>query len=206
MFYKAILTIYFFLILSVNGQARVVTECSITPEIWSVGNFVSKHNTNNLIASNTSFATAKGQKIIISGVLYDNNCVPIVNAQINLLQANSFGEYQFPSEEVKHFDENFLGSGTCYTDNSGRFSFITIKPGKEKELQPNVILTVSHNEFRTFQTRMFFPEFKNGESIASFKQGVENADLLISHNKTNDTIPEYHFPITLSESNYYREY
>jgi protocatechuate 3,4-dioxygenase beta subunit len=206
MLYKAILTIYFFCILSLNAQARVVTECSITPEIWSVGSFISKYNTNNLIASNTSFVTAKGKKIIISGVLYDNNCVPIVNAQINLLQANSFGEYQLPGEEVKHFDENFLGSGTCYTDNSGRFSFVTIKPGKEIELQPNVIFTVSHNEFRTFQTRMFFPEFNNEKSIASFKQNVNDPSVLVAHEQSNANIPEYHFPITLSESNHYREY
>ena len=66
-------------------------------------------------------------------------------------------------------------------------------PGKEKELQPNVILTISHNEFQTFQTRMFFPEFKNDESIASFKQGVENVDLLIAHEKTIDRFVRFSF-------------
>ena len=71
-----------------------------------------------------------GERIKVSGVVIDEYSRPIPNVLIEIWQANSAGRY-IHKEEIHDapLDPNFLGGGRMLTDQSGRYSFYTIKPG-----------------------------------------------------------------------------
>jgi protocatechuate 3,4-dioxygenase, alpha subunit len=73
---------------------------------------------------------AQGQRIVISGRIFDGDEVPITDALLEIWQANAHGKYAHPEDtQQKPLDPNFLGHGRIPTDEKGRFSFTTIKPG-----------------------------------------------------------------------------
>ena len=81
--------------------------------------------TNVLISENTD-----GERIRISGCVYDAEGRPIEDAMIEIWQANSHGRYNHPlDEQNKPLDPEFLGHGRASTDSEGNYRFDTIKPG-----------------------------------------------------------------------------
>jgi protocatechuate 3,4-dioxygenase, alpha subunit len=69
--------------------------------------------------------------IRIEGTVFDGTGAPVIDALIELWQANEAGRYAHPedSREELALDERFSGFGRCGTDESGRFGFVTVKPG-----------------------------------------------------------------------------
>ena len=75
-------------------------------------------------------ARAKGEVVIISGVIQDKNCKPIKNATVEIWQACASGRYNHPSDpNTAPLDPNFKYSGEAITDADGKYSFRTIIPG-----------------------------------------------------------------------------
>ncbi|MGX7107015.1 dioxygenase family protein [Hutsoniella sourekii] len=73
---------------------------------------------------------AIGQRIVISGRVLDEEGEPVPNAFIEIWQANAAGRYIHKLEYWDApLDPNFVGSGWTHTDDQGRYSFTTIKPG-----------------------------------------------------------------------------
>jgi protocatechuate 3,4-dioxygenase beta subunit len=71
-----------------------------------------------------------GERIIVSGHVYDTEGKPLRNTLVEIWQANSAGRYlhrwdQWPAP----IDPNFSGAGRCVTDDEGRYRFVTVKPG-----------------------------------------------------------------------------
>ena len=111
--------------------------CPISPTILS--DYEPEHfqPTNNLLRGSGKIASYCGEKIIISGKLVDQNCVPISDAKVYLWQTGCDGKY--PYKPLKNrIDKNrlnltkntssFQGNGIATTDNNGNFYFITIRP------------------------------------------------------------------------------
>jgi protocatechuate 3,4-dioxygenase beta subunit len=62
--------------------------------------------------------------------LLNENASPIPNALIEIWQANAGGRYRHKNDSyLAPLDPNFSGCGRCLTDDQGRYSFTTIKPG-----------------------------------------------------------------------------
>jgi protocatechuate 3,4-dioxygenase beta subunit len=73
---------------------------------------------------------AMGQRIIVAGRVTDDVGRPVVDAMIELWQANAAGRYHH--ERDAHdapLDPNFRGAGRVFTDGDGRYRFMSIKPG-----------------------------------------------------------------------------
>lgn len=71
-----------------------------------------------------------GERIIVSGRLLDENAKPVVNALIELWQANAAGRYRHVVDDHSApLDPNFSGGGRALTDAQGNYRFLTIKPG-----------------------------------------------------------------------------
>ena len=71
-----------------------------------------------------------GERVTIEGRVVDGDGVPIPDAVIEIWQANSFGKYAHPEDlQDKPIEAGFSGYGRVPTDDAGRFSFTTIKPG-----------------------------------------------------------------------------
>ena len=71
-----------------------------------------------------------GERITVSGRVFDGEGKPLVGTMVEIWQANSAGRYlhrwdRWPAP----LDPNFSGAGRTVTDAEGRYRFVTIKPG-----------------------------------------------------------------------------
>jgi protocatechuate 3,4-dioxygenase beta subunit len=71
-----------------------------------------------------------GERIIVSGRVFDTEGKPLRNTLVEVWQANAAGRYRHHSDQwPAPLDPNFSGGGRCVTDDDGRYEFTTIKPG-----------------------------------------------------------------------------
>jgi protocatechuate 3,4-dioxygenase beta subunit len=71
-----------------------------------------------------------GERMTISGRVFDSEGKPLRNTLVEIWQANACGRYRhrwdrFPAP----LDPNFSGAGRAVTDDEGRYGFVTVKPG-----------------------------------------------------------------------------
>ena len=73
---------------------------------------------------------AIGERIIVTGQVLDDDGSPVPNAVLEVWQANAAGRYVHGKDQhPAPLDPNFLGVGRCFTDTTGSYRFLTIKPG-----------------------------------------------------------------------------
>jgi protocatechuate 3,4-dioxygenase alpha subunit len=109
----------------------------------------------------------KGERIRIEGRVIDGDGKPLSDALIEIWQANAEGRYDHPEDKQdKPIDPEFHGFGRSATDNDGRYSFQTIRPGAVpgpgNTLQaPHVNVTVfARGMLKQLVTRLYFEDEK----------------------------------------------
>jgi protocatechuate 3,4-dioxygenase beta subunit len=71
-----------------------------------------------------------GERMIVNGRVLDENGRPVRDALVEVWQANAAGRYRHAVDvHDAPLDPNFTGCGRALTDESGRYSFKTIRPG-----------------------------------------------------------------------------
>jgi protocatechuate 3,4-dioxygenase beta subunit len=71
-----------------------------------------------------------GERITISGRVFDTEGKPLRNTLVEVWQANACGRYRHRWDRYPApLDPNFTGAGRCVTDDHGRYRFVTVKPG-----------------------------------------------------------------------------
>jgi protocatechuate 3,4-dioxygenase, beta subunit len=71
-----------------------------------------------------------GERIIVTGRVLDEDGRPVPNTLIEIWQANAAGRYVHVNDQHDApLDPNFSGIGTCVTDASGTYRFVTVRPG-----------------------------------------------------------------------------
>ena len=71
-----------------------------------------------------------GERIIVSGRVFDTEGKPLRGTLVEIWQANSAGRYKHRWDRwPAPLDPNFSGAGRCVTDDEGRYQFTTIRPG-----------------------------------------------------------------------------
>lgn len=71
-----------------------------------------------------------GERIILHGRVLDENAKPVPNTLVEIWQANAGGRYRHKKDTyLAPVDPNFGGCGRTLTDESGYYSFRTVKPG-----------------------------------------------------------------------------
>jgi protocatechuate 3,4-dioxygenase beta subunit len=71
-----------------------------------------------------------GERIIVSGRVFDTEGKPLRGTLVEIWQSNSAGRYLHKWDQwAAPLDPNFSGAGRCVTDDDGRYEFTTIKPG-----------------------------------------------------------------------------
>jgi protocatechuate 3,4-dioxygenase, beta subunit len=71
-----------------------------------------------------------GERIAVSGRVVDEDGRPIRNTLVEIWQANAAGRYLHKNDQHDApLDPNFSGEGLAFTDEDGRYRFITIRPG-----------------------------------------------------------------------------
>ena len=104
-----------------------------------------------------------GQRIRVEGVVYDGLQEPMVDALVEVWQANAQGRYNSPLDTGESaLDASFTGFGRAPTDEKGAFSFVSIKPGEVPWLDglvqaPHINLILgARGMARHAFTRMYF--------------------------------------------------
>jgi protocatechuate 3,4-dioxygenase beta subunit len=107
-----------------------------------------------------------GEKIVVSGVVRDEDGTPVRNSLVEVWQANSAGRYWHERDQHDApLDPNFYGVGKMLTDGEGRYRFITIKPGPYPWGNHDKAWRPAHIHFSLFGnvyaqrlvTQMYFP-------------------------------------------------
>jgi protocatechuate 3,4-dioxygenase beta subunit len=71
-----------------------------------------------------------GERIAVSGRAVDEDGRPIRHTLVEIWQANAAGRYLHKNDQHNApLDPNFAGEGHTFTDEDGRYRFITIRPG-----------------------------------------------------------------------------
>ena len=106
-----------------------------------------------------------GQRIVIEGTVRDGAGAPVAEALIEIWQADAAGRYNHP-DDVRDGprDVTFDGFGRTPTDEAGRFSFATIKPGSVLDPSggtqaPHVLVSIFARGILTrLVTRIYFDD------------------------------------------------
>ncbi len=71
-----------------------------------------------------------GERIIVTGRVLDSDGRGVPDTLVEIWQANASGRYAHGVDNhPAPLDPNFTGAGRCLTNSSGRYRFVTIKPG-----------------------------------------------------------------------------
>ena len=107
-----------------------------------------------------------GEKIVVTGRVFDEDGKPVRNSLVEVWQANSAGRYWHKRDQHDApLDPNFYGVGKMLTDDEGRYRFITIKPGPYPWGNHDKAWRPAHIHFSMFGnvyaqrlvTQMYFP-------------------------------------------------
>jgi protocatechuate 3,4-dioxygenase, beta subunit len=156
-----------------------------------------------------------GERIIVVGRVLDENDRPVPNALVEIWQANAAGRYvQATDQHPAPLDPNFWGAGRCLTNDSGEYSFTTIKPGAYPWRNHDNAWRPAHIHFSLFGanflsrlvTQMYFPgdplmaldPIVNGVHDEKARSRLVSA---YAHDVTRpEWAPGYRFDIVLSGS------
>ena len=107
-----------------------------------------------------------GERIIVTGRVFDEDGRPVPHTLIEIWQANAAGRYvHVRDQHPAPLDPNFTGAGRALTDAEGRYRFVTVKPGAypwgnhENAWRPNHIHFSLFGQAFTDRlvTQMYFP-------------------------------------------------
>jgi protocatechuate 3,4-dioxygenase beta subunit len=143
-----------------------------------------------------------GERIIVSGRVFDTEGKPLRGTLIEIWQANAAGRYlhkwdRWPAD----LDPNFTGAGRCVTDQDGRYEFTTIKPGPYPWGNHHNAWRPAHIHFslmgRAFTqrlvTQMYFPGDPLFQFDPIFNSVADPAarERMISRFSMHDSIPNW---------------
>jgi protocatechuate 3,4-dioxygenase alpha subunit len=125
---------------------------------------------SRLYRDNLAGPTIAGERVEISGRIFDGEGQPVPDGVIEIWQANSHGKYSHPEDaQDKPIEKEFTGFGRVATDIDGCFRFSTIKPGKvpgpddatgrPTSQAPHLAISIlTRGLLRRLVTRMYFPD------------------------------------------------
>lgn len=124
-----------------------------------------------------------GERITVSGRIFDGAGALVRDAVIEIWQADSAGLYNSPSEMRGAADPNFTGWGRCPTRaEDGVYSFETIKPGKVpfkngRKMAPHITFWIVARGINIgLHTRLYFPEEQEANAADPILARIEHRD------------------------------
>lgn len=142
---------------------------------------------------------ARGQHIVLEGRVLDGDGQPIVDAMVEVSQADSQGRYPGNIAEVKAGGFRAFGRAGTGIDPDKRFVFHTIKPGAEgpgAAPHINVIVLMRGLLLHAF-TRVYFSDEAAANAADTVLASVppERRDTLVAERRDEGGLPVYRFDI-----------
>jgi len=167
---------------------------ALTPEPYGrkglAGNVLADHET-------------AGVRIRIEGRVFDGEGKPVIDAVIEIWQANAAGRYRHPADTRANaeLDPHFAGFGRTGTNDQGVFAFDTIKPGALGDGQaPHVNVTVFARGMLSHAfTRIYFGDeaSANAEDAALQSVPADRRGTLVAERVQTPAGTVYRFDIHL---------
>lgn len=110
-----------------------------------------------------------GEKLIITGVVFDKNCKPVPNAWLDFWQAGADGQYDNARYKLR---------GHQYTDKDGKYILETVIPAPYSTRPPHIHVKVKAGDDPILTTQLYLPNAPvSKELILDIKQidGVNQA-------------------------------
>ena len=148
--------------------------------------------------------SVEGREITIKGKVYDGNGNPLLDALVEIWQADGNGKFNRKVEAFTEKNSSFSGWARCACDmETGEFRFNTIKPGpvsfNKSQLQaPHITFwIVARGINKGLHTRMYFADEAEANKTDPLLTSIDDRDristLLAAPTNTN----EYQFDIHL---------
>ena len=144
----------------------------------------------------------KGQRILITGRVVDGDGDDVPDAMLEIWQADANGVFAHPSDPYhEQADPHFAGFGRADTQQDGRYTFKTVKPGTPK----GVSASAPHINVRLFSrgllihlvTRLYFSDENNASDPVFRTVDKERQETLVAQLENAHDLPTYHFDIRL---------
>jgi protocatechuate 3,4-dioxygenase, alpha subunit len=130
---------------------------------------------------------AEGDGLWITGAVYDGAGEPVVDALVEIWQANRHGRYRHPEDTRAELplEDGFDGFGRCPTDDNGEFRFYTVKPGPTAPHAPHInVIVLARGLLRHLCTRIYFPDEPEANAADPLLSSIEDPavrNTLIAH-------------------------
>ncbi|HRI20651.1 MAG TPA: protocatechuate 3,4-dioxygenase subunit alpha [Panacibacter sp.] len=151
---------------------------------------------NSIINGSLLDDDAEGERIYITGNIFDGNGNTISDAMIELWQADANGNYRLLP--IAKANDGFTGFGRMGTgtNDKHRFTFVTVKPGAVNGQSPHInVILFMRGSLHTLYTRIYFSDEVNDQDILLNAVDAPRRQTLIATPKEMNGIKTYHFDI-----------
>ena len=151
---------------------------------------------NSIIDGSLIRDAGTGERIYITGGVFDGNGKAISDAMIELWQANGSGNYRI--NPIQKDGDGFMGFGRLGTGTQieHRFKFTTIKPGSVNGQSPHInVILFMRGSLRHLYTRLYFSDEANENDPLLTSIDVNRRQTLVAQGSERDGILEYQFDI-----------
>ena len=148
---------------------------------------------------------ALGEVIRVMGQVVDEAGNPVADALVDIWQANAAGRYRHEKDTASApLDPNFQGWGMVRTDEEGRYSFLTIKPGAYAvdgnwSRPPHIHFKVARRGYHELTTQMYFAgeQLNDSDRLLQSVKEADRQSLVVGFSEL-DGVPQGHFQIVLA--------
>ncbi len=111
---------------------------------------------NDLVSVKGQPGIAKGELLLLAGVVVDTSGKPVAGARVEIWQCNALGRYHHPGDTSSApLDPAFQGWGQFVTGADGAYRFRTIKPVPYPGRTPHIHFRVTGPGFQDLVTQMY---------------------------------------------------
>ncbi|MEP5569780.1 MAG: hypothetical protein ABJN62_18195 [Halioglobus sp.] len=155
---------------------------------------------------------ARGEVILVKGRVFNVQGEPLVNALVDVWQANDAGRYSHAKDaNTAPLDPNFQGWGLLRTDENGRYAFKTIKPGAyplsflgaDGKRCRHIHFKVSQPGYADLITQMYFkgdPLIDQDQEVAKVSPELRHLLIIDQQTDADRGLPLFDFDLTLASA------